>query len=149
MAVICSIRIYLVDMSMNSAREWRTYILTRGVFGNALKFAHLQTTGDVSRTPIGAAGAISDRSVRNRIRFFLMISSAFATKWPSLGSESRLRSTESFCALSSVGSQTSTGGNFLLITYCTGVAIKTQPRCFPAPAVHYHPTRHVPDTAPP
>ena len=60
-------------MSMNSAREWRTYILTRGVFGNALKFAHLQTTGEGVRTPMGAAGAISDRAVRNRIRFFLMI----------------------------------------------------------------------------
>ena len=41
------------------------------------------------------------------------------------------------------------GGNFLLITYCTGVAIKTHPRCLPASAVCYHPTRHVPDTAPP
>ena len=38
-------------MSVNSAREWRIYILTRGVFGNALKFAHLQTTGEVARTP--------------------------------------------------------------------------------------------------
>ena len=48
-----------------------------------------------------------------------------------------------------VGSQMGTGGNFLFNTYCTGVAIKTQPRCFPASAVCYHPTRHVPDTAPP
>ena len=43
----------------------------------------------------------------------------------------------------------STGGNFLFNTYCTGVAIKTQPRCLPASAVCYHPTRHMPDTAPP
>ena len=67
---------------MNSAREWRTCILTRGVFGNALKFAHLQTTGEVSRTPMGAAGAISDRSVRNRIRFFLMIVKPFLRRDP-------------------------------------------------------------------
>ena len=38
-------------MSIHSAREWRTYILTRGVFGNALKFAHRQTTGEITRTP--------------------------------------------------------------------------------------------------
>ena len=69
-------------MSMNSAREWRTYILTRGVFGNALKFAHLQTTGEDARTPMGAAGAISDRAVRNRIRFFLMIVKPFVRRNP-------------------------------------------------------------------
>ena len=70
-------------MSIHSAREWRTYILTRGVFGNALKFAHLQTTGDVDRTPMGAARiAISDRSFRNRIRFFLMIVKPFVRRNP-------------------------------------------------------------------
>ena len=29
-------------MSIHSAKEWRQYILTRGVFGNALKFSHLE-----------------------------------------------------------------------------------------------------------
>ena len=70
-------------MSIHSVREWRTYILKRGVFGNALKFAHLQTTGDVSRTPMGASSdATSDRSVRNRIRFFLMIVKPFLRRDP-------------------------------------------------------------------
>ena len=70
-------------MSIHSAKEWRRYILTRGVFGNALKFAHLQTTGDVDRTPMGASSdATSDRSVRNRIRFFLMIVKPFLRRDP-------------------------------------------------------------------
>ena len=29
-------------MSIHSTKEWRQYILTRGVFGNALKFSHLE-----------------------------------------------------------------------------------------------------------
>ena len=67
-----------LDMSIHSAKEWRQYILTRGVFGNALKFSHLEVPGDVDRTPMGAARiAIRDRSVRNRIRFFLMIVKPF------------------------------------------------------------------------
>ena len=28
-----------LDMSIHSAKEWRRYILTKGVFGNALKFS--------------------------------------------------------------------------------------------------------------
>ena len=56
--------------------------MTRGVFGNALKFGHLQRAGDVDRTSMGAAGAISDRSVRNRIRFFLMIVKPFLRRDP-------------------------------------------------------------------
>ena len=39
-------------MSIHSVREWRTFILKRGVFGNALKFAHLQTTGEIDRTSL-------------------------------------------------------------------------------------------------
>ena len=70
-------------MSINSAREWRIYILTRGVFGNALKFSHFQDPGDVDRTPMGASSdATSDRSVRNRIRFFLMIVKPFLRRDP-------------------------------------------------------------------
>ena len=41
-------------MSIHSVREWRTYILKRGVFGDALKFAHLQTTGEINRTSTAA-----------------------------------------------------------------------------------------------
>ena len=93
---VCSLRKLLVlclsynllfvpylDLNMHSAREWRQYILTRGVFGNALKFSHFQDPGDVDRTPMGASSdAISDRSVRNRIRFFLTIVKPFVKRDP-------------------------------------------------------------------
>ena len=91
---VCSLRKLLVlclsynllfvpylDLNMHSAREWRQYILTRGVFGNALKFSHFQDPGDVDRTPMGAGSdTISDRSVRNRIRFFLTIVKPFVKR---------------------------------------------------------------------
>ena len=65
-------------MSIQSTSEWRQYILTKGVFGNALKFTHLEVPGDADRTPVGGARTtISDRSVRNRVRFFLMIVKPF------------------------------------------------------------------------
>ena len=70
-------------MSTHSAKEWRCYILTRGVFGNALKFSHFEALGNVTRTPMGArSDAISDRSVRNRIRFFLTIVKPFVKRDP-------------------------------------------------------------------
>ena len=70
-------------MSIQSTSEWRQCILTKGVFGNALKFTHLEVPGDADRTPMGAARiAISGRSVRNRIRFFLMIVKPFVKKDP-------------------------------------------------------------------
>ena len=55
--------------------------MTRGVFGNALKFSHFEALANVVRTPMGArSDAISDRSVRNRIRFFLMIVKPFVKR---------------------------------------------------------------------
>ena len=79
-------------MSIHSTREWKQYILTKGVFGNALKFSHLQLPGDVDRTPMGAARiAISDRSVRNRIRFFLMIVKPFVKRDPAQPDQEELR----------------------------------------------------------
>ena len=64
-------------MSTHSVKEWRCYILTRGVFGNALKFSHFEALGNVTRTPMGArSDAISDRSVRNRIRAIIISSAA-------------------------------------------------------------------------
>ena len=70
-------------MSTHSVKEWRCYILTRGVFGNALKFSHFEALANVVRTPMGArSDAISDRSVRNRIRFFLTIVKPFVKRDP-------------------------------------------------------------------
>ena len=61
-------------MSIQSASEWRKHILTKGVFGNALRFAHLEKPRDIDRTSMGAARIeSSDQDVRNRIRVFLMI----------------------------------------------------------------------------
>ena len=47
------ITIYLfsyLDMSAQSDREWKKYLLTKGVFGNALRFAHLEKPEEVDRT---------------------------------------------------------------------------------------------------
>ena len=38
-------------MSIHSVKEWTKYILTKGVFGNALKFSHFEVPGNVVRTP--------------------------------------------------------------------------------------------------
>ena len=43
-------------MSIQSTSEWRQYILTKGVFGNALKFTHLEVPGDADRTPACKTG---------------------------------------------------------------------------------------------
>ena len=65
-------------MSEQSEREWKSYLLSKGVFGNALRFAHLEKPEEVNRTSMGAAGLDpSDQIVRNRIRFFLMIAKQF------------------------------------------------------------------------
>ena len=57
-------------MSEQSEREWKSYLLSKGVFGNALRFAHLEKPEEVDRTSMGAAGLDpSDQVVRNRIRF--------------------------------------------------------------------------------
>ena len=37
-------------MSAQSDREWKKYLLTKGVFGNALRFAHLEKPEEVDRT---------------------------------------------------------------------------------------------------
>ena len=65
-------------MSEQPEREWKSYLLSKGVFGNALRFAHLEKPEEVDRTSMGAAGLDpSDQVVRNRIRFFLMIVKQF------------------------------------------------------------------------
>ena len=65
-------------MSEQSEREWKSYLLSKGVFGNALRFAHLEKPEEVDRTSMGATGLDpSDQVVRNRIRFFLMIVKQF------------------------------------------------------------------------
>ena len=80
-----------LDMSIHSA-EWKKHILIKGVFGNALKFSHLEVPGDVTRTPMGAGSdELSDRSVRNRIRFFLMIVKPFVKRDPAQPEQEELR----------------------------------------------------------
>ena len=37
-------------MSEQSEREWKSYLLSKGVFGNALRFAHLEKPEEVDRT---------------------------------------------------------------------------------------------------
>ena len=37
-------------MSEHSEREWKSYLLSKGVFGNALRFAHLEKPEEVDRT---------------------------------------------------------------------------------------------------
>ena len=65
-------------MSEQSEREWKSYLLSKGVFGNALRFVHLEKPEEVNRTSMGATGLDpSDQIVRNRIRFFLMIAKQF------------------------------------------------------------------------
>ena len=61
-------------MSEHSEHEWKRYILTKSIFGNALRFAHLEKPEDADRTSMGAAGMDpSDHTIRNRIRFFLEV----------------------------------------------------------------------------
>ena len=66
-------------MSEQSEREWKSYLLSKGVFGNALRFAHLEKPEEVDRTSMGAVGLdpSADQVIRNRIRFFLMIVKQF------------------------------------------------------------------------
>ena len=42
-------------MSEQSEREWKSYLLSKGVFGNALRFAHLEKPEEVDRTPLGGS----------------------------------------------------------------------------------------------
>ena len=37
-------------MSEQSEREWKSYLLSKGVFANALRFAHLEKPEEVDRT---------------------------------------------------------------------------------------------------
>ena len=57
------ITIYLcsyLDMSEHSEHEWKRYILTKSIFGNALRFAHLEKPEDADRTSNeGAEGAVT------------------------------------------------------------------------------------------
>ena len=45
-------------MSEQSEREWKSYLLSKGVFGNALRFAHLEKPEEADRTSMGAAGVV-------------------------------------------------------------------------------------------
>ena len=38
-------------MSEQPEREWKKYLLSKGVFGNALRFVHLEKPEEVDRTP--------------------------------------------------------------------------------------------------
>ena len=39
-------------MSEQSEREWKSYLLSKGVFANALRFAHLEKPEEVDRTSL-------------------------------------------------------------------------------------------------
>ena len=52
-------------MSEQSEREWKSYLLSKGVFGNALRFAHLEKPEEVDRTSPHCHHVYPATNVRN------------------------------------------------------------------------------------